>query len=267
MGHTRLGKIPTTRKWNQVVTLFAEAGAGDSSTAVADDVTLISARALDAAQTALERAIDDAGLRYTFYLLIQLVLAAQSENWQKELSLFNIRLTDAASVFDLTAELQAAIDARVATTTHASDISEMVQQAAGEAIAALVGPYALTLFGNSHEDLRIAVRRLSTKRGFSELGQEFFGRFMSRFLNFYLSRATADLLGRSRLRQLGDIATFNRVLQTHCHQSALILRDFCGEWYSKTEFQQGIDLQNASGFMAHALHKLRDELQRQGAAT
>jgi hypothetical protein len=41
------------------------------------------------------------------------------------------------------------------------------------------------------------------------------------------------------------------------------VQDFCGDWYSKTEFQHGIDLQNTSGFMAVALKKLQAELQKQ----
>ena len=86
---------------------------------------------------------------------------------------------------------------------------------------------------------------------------------MSRFLNFYLSRVTAGRVGGDRLRQVGELTRFNQSLDDHCHQSARIVRDFCGQWYSKTEFQQGISLENTSGFMAVALRKLRDELERQ----
>src|SRR5439155_20187418 len=104
---------------------------------------------------------------------------------------------------------------------------------------------------------------LSTKVGFARLGQRFFGCFMMRFLNFYVSRITASQVGGERLQQLGDLTQFNDALRTHCQQSARIVHDFCGEWYSKTEFQQGIDLNNTSGFMAVALRKLQAELKRQ----
>jgi hypothetical protein len=250
----------------QVVGLLGGDQGGRGALPVQDDIARISAQALDAAQTGLEKAIDDLGLRYTFYLLTQLVLAARSDDWQRELAPFNIRLPADASIFDLTIELQGSIDDHLFRWGNSTDVSEMAQQAASEAITLLVGPHAMTLFGSTRDDLQFAVRKFSTKKGFSELGQLFFGRFMSRYLNFYLSRATADLLGRSRIRQVGDISAFNAALQSHCLQSALILRDFCGEWYSKTEFQKGIDLENTSGFLAHTLHKLRDELKRQGAA-
>jgi hypothetical protein len=76
---------------------------------------------------------------------------------------------------------------------------------------------------------------------------------------------TAAKLGSPRLRDLGDVAQFNDALRTHCDQSARIVRDFCGEWYSKTEYQEGIDLRNTSRFLAVAVKKLRAELGEQRA--
>jgi hypothetical protein len=69
------------------------------------------------------------------------------------------------------------------------------------------------LFGGSIADLKVAIRSLSTKTGFGKLGQKFFGRFIARFLNFYLSRATAATLGSARVQSLGDIAEFNKALE------------------------------------------------------
>ena len=43
------------------------------------------------------------------------------------------------------------------------------------------------------------------------------------------------------------------------------MRDFCGEWYSKTEYQKGINLENTSGFLAVAFTKLRSKLKQQKA--
>jgi hypothetical protein len=54
-------------------------------------------------------------------------------------------------------------------------------------------------------------------------------------------------------------------LRAHCNQSARIVRDYCGEWYSKTEYQKGINLKNTSGFLHVAFEKLRNELKQQKA--
>jgi hypothetical protein len=260
MGHTRLGSIPKSRKWSAVV--GAIAGAEPSGGRPHVDPDPIAARTLEAARAGLDRCIEDRGLQFTFYVLTQLVLAARHPDWHRRLQPFGIELAENATIFDLTAEIQSAIDEHVASQGPQTDVGEMAQRAAGSAIADTAGPKATTLFGGGAEDVRLAVRELSTREGFAELGQRFFGEFMARFLNFYLSRITADQVGRS-LRDVGDVSEFNRALETHCRQSAYIVRDYCGQWYSTTEFREGISLAKTSRFMAVAIRKLQAELERQ----
>jgi hypothetical protein len=102
----------------------------------------------------------------------------------------------------------------------------MAQQSAGEVLTSLAGSRTASLFGGSIADVRNAVRSLSTKKGLGELGQRFFGRFVARCLNFYLSRVRAATLGSPRLRDLGDVAEFNealRALRSECADCARFL--------------------------------------------
>lgn len=264
MGHQRLGDIPKSKKWSAVVATVAGEGLGTGGPAsLSESVPEIAGLTLDAAQSGLLRAIDDPGLRYTFYLLTQIVLAAREPDWQKRLDDFGIHLSDDSSLFDFTAGVQDAVDRYLASQGAPTDVSEMAQQAAGQAVAELASPNAKTLFGSGAAEVQDALRKLSTKAGFARLGQRFFGCFMGRFLNFYLSRVTAGQVGGTRLAQVGELSQFNKALEHHCNQGARIVHDFCGEWYSKTEFQHGIDLANTSRFMAVALKKLRAELEKQ----
>lgn len=267
MGHTRLGSIPKTRRWNELVhEVTGPQLVGRSVSSAATIVDSIAARVLDAAQGSLRRVVDDPGVRYTFYLLTQIASASRQPDWEVALSRQGIHLDENSTVFDLTAELQAAVDRRLSETlSSATDLSEMAQQAAGEAIAVTAGHETSDLFSGSRSQLKKTIRNLSKKKGFGQLGQVFFGRFMARFLNFYLSRVTAAGLGSSRLRDVGDITKFNDALRLHCDQSARIVRDFCGDWYSKTAYQGGIDLENTSRFLAVAWGKLRSELEQQRA--
>jgi len=265
MGHTRLGEVPKTHKWKQLVERIS--GSGRTGNVATADVSVsgIAAQTLDATQEGLKRAANDPGVRYTFYLIAQVALAARASNWEGALSVHGIHLSEDSTVFDFTVEMQNAIDRYVSTSRSGfTDLSEIAQQSAGEAIASLAGSRTVNLFGGSSDDVRNAIRSLSTKKGFGDLGQRFFGRFVARFLNFYLSRVTAASLGSPRLRDLGDVAQFNDSLRIHCDQSALIVRDFCGEWFSKTVYREGIDLRNTSKFLAIALRKIRSELVRQG---
>ncbi len=266
MGHTRLGTVPKTRKWNEIVEHVAgRTLTGDVATTVAS-IGSIAAESLEAARKGLDKANQDPGVRYTFYLMTQVALASRSTHWEGALAKHDIHLSDDSTIFDLTAQVQDAIDRYVSKhSSGATDLSEIAQQSAGEAITSLAGSRSGSLFGASSADVQNAIRSLSTKKGFGDLGQRFFGRFIARFLNFYLSRITASTLGGPRMRDLGDIAEFNSSLRAHCDQSAWIVRDFCGQWYTKTEYQEGIDLKNASRFVAVAMKKLRSELAKQRA--
>jgi hypothetical protein len=268
LGHTRLGPLPKSRNWNQVVeTLTGNRLRELPVSSAALRINIIAAQTLKAARTILAKASDDAGVRYTFYLLTQLVLASRQPDWQTELDEHGIVLSDQSSVFDLIVAVQSAIDRYIGgTSLGATDVSEIAQQAAGEALTSLLAPQIPSLFEDADSnDLKKALRTLSTKKGFGQLGQLFFGRFVARFLNFHLSRATAAGLGSPRLQDLGHIGEFNEALTTHCQESARIVRDFCGDWYSRTEYKHGINLANSSRFLAVAVKKLRSELQHQGS--
>ena len=270
LGHTRLGPLPKSKSWNQVVESLT--GSGLRQYAVSSSafrVDIIAAEALKAARSTLARASYDPGVRYTFYLLTKLVLASRNPDWRSELDRHGISLSDRSNVFDLTAEVQGAIDRYIGGTSRgATDLSEMAQQAAGEALTSLLASQTPSIFGDSEStDLMHALRSLSTKKGFGQLGQKFFARFVARFLNFHLSRATAAGLGAPRLQNLGYIGEFNQALTTHCEESARIVRDFCGDWYAKTEYERGIDLANSARFLAIAVRKLKSELQQQGSAS
>jgi hypothetical protein len=264
MGHTRLGNLPKSRKWRDLVESLSKIDHSVSpSYPLPISVDEIASKTLEAAEAGMERAVNDVGLRFSFFLLTQIALAAREENWSERLSRIGIMLSPSDSVFELTAELNYAIDDYVSRFNSPTDISEMAQKAAAEAIAELSLANSRTLFGDGQEELKAAIKAISTKRGFADLGQKFFGKFMSRFLNFYLSRATAAKVGNEVLLDVHSVTTFNESLNLHCEQSARIVRDFCAEWYSKTEYREGITIDNASTFVPVAIRKLQSELRKQ----
>lgn len=68
MGHTRLGELPKGQRWKAVVAAMARLDDSPNDL-LTDDVELIAQKTLDAAQAGLEKATEDEGLRYTFFLL------------------------------------------------------------------------------------------------------------------------------------------------------------------------------------------------------
>jgi hypothetical protein len=272
MGHIRLGAVPKSQPWQAVVrTLAAQPSVGTIRRSPAGlgaggvDTASVAAATLDAAGAALNRAVDDPGVRYTFYLLTQVVLATRTKDWVTSLRRVGIALRSSATIFDLASAFQEAVDQHIVELGTHSDFSELAQKAAGEALCDLASDKATTLFGDSGEELRQAVRTLSTKTGFSQLGQRFFGRFLAYFLNFYVSRISAGEVGSRALPSLGAISKLDRGLIQHCDQSAAILHDFAGEWFSKANYDSGIDPSRAGRFVAVAITKLQAELRAQRA--
>ena len=71
MGHQRLGAIPTSQKWSAVVAEVAggQPAAQEEPLPATESVGDIARRTLEAAEEGLRKAIDDPGLRFTFFLL------------------------------------------------------------------------------------------------------------------------------------------------------------------------------------------------------
>lgn len=262
MGHTRLGPIPKTSKWTEVVSLFIQTEDKEQAYISPSDIKVIAQQAINAAEGGIEKAIKDDGLIFSFYLLTQIALAARYADWQERLSRQGIQLSHDATVLELSAEVQNAIDDFLLKKTRSTDISEMAQQTLGETLTKATGQKTLSLFRGDTNELQSALRQFSTREGFAELGRTFFSGFIFRFLNFFLSRVTAASLGRLKVRSVAQISEFNNALRRHCYQSALLVRDFCGEWFSKTEYQEGINFDNTSRFVAVALKKIQAEIKQ-----
>lgn len=267
MGHQRLGKIPKSKPFTQVVALIsgtAGGGGGAAGVSIVEDVEDIAAATLTAAQAGLDEARNDSGLCDTFYLLTQLVLAARDEaNWRERFVELGITLGADAGMFEFVSELQYAIQDRLDERNSYSDIAEMARKAAVDAVNSLAARHAASLFGTGPEELRDAVRKLSTRKGFAELGRTFFGRLLSQYLNFFICKETPNAVRNGRLNGVDGLREFESALDDHCYQSAKIVGDFCGDWYSKTEWREGIDPLNTSRAVAFAIEKLQRELAQQ----
>lgn len=97
LGHTRLGPLPKTKNWNEVVESLTGSRFGSFSLpGAASRVGEIAALTLKAAKSTLAEAKTDAGVRYTFYLLTQIVSASRNPNWKHALAQHGISLSEAS---------------------------------------------------------------------------------------------------------------------------------------------------------------------------
>jgi len=101
MGHTRLGKIPTTRRWRDVVGIFATAKSATGPIAESNDVARLASSTIRASGNALQAGIKDGGLAFIYYLLTQLALSARRENPRKALQELGLNLPAQPTHLDL----------------------------------------------------------------------------------------------------------------------------------------------------------------------
>ena len=251
MGHIRLGRLPRTVKWKQVVSLI------DSGASTAD-IALV---ALDASWKGLQNASKDPTLIYSVWLLTQIPLAAKGQNFSEELRQRGLEVSPQPTLMEVVGAFTDAVDAYTRKLGARSDLGEMAQLAAVESLTKLAGEKTRSLFGATPEDVQRAVRSFSTTKEFGTLGRDFFSRFLGRYLTYFLSRELSNHVGPGqRFANIQEHSAFNQALDMYCRQAARIVQEFAGGWFSKTNYEGGIDLKKAGDFAFVALKKIRSEL-------
>jgi hypothetical protein len=250
MGHLRLGKLPAGKKWTQVVDLLR----------IGASVAELAASTADAAEKELDDAKGDPALAYTVWLLTQLPLAAGSPQYREHLVELGFNSGADQSLLALVSGFAQAVDSNAGRKGR-TDLGELARQAASESLASLIGATTPSLFGSSAEDLQRELGRLGTKDRFAGLARDFFARLTQKTLEFYISRELPQHVGPGKsVASIEQQIEFRQALERHCREASLIVEEFAGGWYSKSNFQRTLTPATAQGFADYALTKMRDEL-------
>ena len=220
-----------------------------------------------AAEAGFHQAANDDGVARVVWLLCQLPLAARDSEYTQRLAALGMSVADVPTLVELVGAFTDAVDTHVGLLGGRTDIGEMAQMAAVETLTSILAQRTQSLFGVSPEDVRRELAALATTKQFGILASDFFARITRRYLTFFLSRELSNHIGgERRFANMAEHREFNRALDFHCHQASRIVEVFAGGWFSKTNWERGITPEDARGFTAGALKKLRSELKRgQGA--
>jgi hypothetical protein len=254
MGHIRLGVLPRSRKWSQVV----------NELRLGAEVDDIAASAADAAEASLQGASYDPAFLHAFWLLTQIPLAARGGAFEADMHRLGIRIPDKPSLMDVTAAISGAVDRYAREQGRRTDLGEMAQMAAVESLAALVGRDLPTLFGPGPDEVRRALGRYASGDRFSTLAREFFARLTQRSLDYYLSRELSSHVGAGK-RFTDDTvrSQFDEALGRHCREAAQIIEAFAGGWYGKNVYRgDGVTPDAVRRFAPVAFKKIRAELRK-----
>ncbi len=116
--------------------------------------------------------------------------------------------------------------------------AELASLAMRRALTETAGQQGASLFGTTLSDLQAALRTYSTRERFADLAQRFFGDFLARTMRSYVDREIPNLVGVSAgLRTVGDSREAVEAIDRHVRETAFLMRDFAGGWYSKRQWE------------------------------
>ncbi|MEM9625339.1 MAG: hypothetical protein AAGA21_03840 [Pseudomonadota bacterium] len=252
MGHHRLGRLPASKLWRQVV---SELGSGA-------DLNAVAAAVAKAAESNLKSASGDPAFLHAFWLLTQIPLAARGPDFVGDLRRLDVDVPDGPHLFDVTAALSESVDAHSRGQPGRTDLGEMAKLAAVETLSTMVGRDLPSLFSPSPDEVRKSIGRFASGDNFSKLARDFFAGLTQRSLHYYLSRELSNHIGPGdRFADDGQQVAFNQALDRHCREVSRIIETFAGGWYGKNVYQgDGLTPDDVRRFAPIAFKKIRAEL-------
>lgn len=254
MGHLRLGTLPQTKKWKNVVALLD----GDAP------LLEIAAAAAEASDRDLSRASDDPVFCFIASLLTDLPHKARSPGYLDFMDSLGISAQETATAAEFLAGLDHAVERHAFNVRRSSDIGEMAKAALLETFSVHLRDRLPTLLEPTPAELRSALASFSSGTAFGGLARDFFARLTYRSLDYFLSRELANHTGEGkRFASDTDRTAFQHDLAQHVFEASRIVEDFAGGWYGKTVWQkQALDQDAVNRFTRYAFKKLRSELGR-----
>lgn len=254
MGHIRLGTLPRSKKWRNVVELL-------DTNAPLDEVAAAAAKA---SELDLKLASNDPVFQLVASLLVQLPLWARAPGFEEVLSTLNMSVESLSSVSAFLSDIDKSINQSIFELGRSSDIGELSRLALLETLSGELRSCLPSLFDPTPQEIRQALASFSSGSNFAHLARAFFAKLSYKSLDYYLSRELANHTGPSK-RFSSDAARvdFERALAQHTNEASRIVEEFAGGWYGKTVWkEQKLDQAAINKFTDYAFKKMRSELAR-----
>lgn len=254
MGHERVGALPRTREWRNIVEgIGGVTGASEALPSIAT-ATLLQVR------QRYDRIAADPGFQAAFCFILG--LATHAEASEIEGAYPQIDLESDPSPFRLTTELRAWVDAQAASLEYA----ELGKRAAADVIAFWTADRSRQKdFFSSERGASEVWAEARNAGAFSKLCMVFFGKFTERYLRYFLDREASaqlpDLVARERFAS--GLAKHIEVLAQHSFEATRITQSFAAGWYNNNARDARPAKDTVYGFLNFAMAKLRQELLRE----
>ena len=260
MGHERVGFLPKTQKWNDLIEKIGLAYSSDVP--VAD----VAAETLQNVRKQYETMFRDDAVQSVFTFLVTFARAFRDQDPHAALAASGISLPEKATILSIVRSLKEGVP----ETQAASEYGQITISAAADALGQWHKENAskqMALFTPSNEFLS-SMRNLGDGSGFCELSRLFFGKVTERYLNYFLERAASAKCPTIEKRDQFHAGVRDHVdaVSKHAFETAKITQSFAAGWFNAHARTQQPDSREVEGFLAVAFGKMRDELRREGEA-
>lgn len=254
MGHTRLGHLPRTRRWKQVIVLL-KGGADLSSLADAS---------LHAALTGLKRVPSDPGFLSTLNTIVELVAASRGKDLSIALQRAGIDPTAQTSSFGFLSSVAQLLSDRLGRIYPRNDVGKIAQDAILASLTQQVKGKTGSLFGGP-EDVKSLTSAFRGKQ-FQTLMHEFYSGFTSRYVSYYLSRELPYHVGAGKcFANLDEHSQFTKGFDLYCRQTVRIADEFTSGWVGKAIYKGDTGPEAIRTFAHVTFKKLTSEFEKGGS--
>lgn len=162
MGHTRLGKLPRTRRWREVIDLIA---AGADAAQVAEAVLRVAEEAFS-----YRRVSDDGGYNEAVWLITKLALSASASDHIQYLRNQGVDVPEQATLSGLISAMSDRMCGGTCNSAPRSDLGELAHRAMVDAVGTTLRPKIDgQLFAVTSDILQGAMRELKKPNEFAQL--------------------------------------------------------------------------------------------------
>ncbi len=247
MGHMRLGRLPKTKKWQQVIA--AMLGGPENAEQVAEAVLAAASGHLDAfrTNTTLARCIS---------LLASLPKAACGD--RDDFCLFLTAVGMGLKEFSTPEAFCGAVG--LSLTEHSSDHFGLMAIRATQRALLHVLHSSPPLFDTGTEAIRHSFRPYADARHFATLVRSFFSGFLSRYVRYFVDRELANTCGLEG-RTVEDLDETVRAVDTWARETSRIVEGYAAGWANKNRYADISPTSPAvNGFADYCIEKLRSEV-------
>jgi len=256
MGHERVGALPRTKRWQVVIGGIVDAAELDG------DVRSLANDTLENVRSRLIAIHADAGFVASFQFLLALALSASPRVDRASLGELAVNLDGNPSPL----KLASALSQYVSDNTHSAEYAEIARKAAIDVISVWTQQHTQQLtFTGEHEQSSEVWRRASDGAGFCEVARLFFGKFVERYLNYFIGREASSHLATTedRARLARRLANHVDEVSRHAFETAKITQSFAAGWFNRYARDGMPEADEISRFLSHSVGKLREELLRE----